>query len=261
MEKGPAWLFGLCGFKFGHSQTLFQRAGYSATLCEDFCFVRNETDAKSQIGKLTIKQELGGSVLKAVSLIEDFPYAGLSIVLILGTLGLPFPEDTTLILGGFLMVQNVIQLFPALSVIYPTLLMTDFLLYWIGRRYGRRVVEHKIFRRILSLNRLLKLEGKFEKWGIWVVFFGRQLLGVRTQIFLAAGVMRMPARKFLFADALSALITMAIMIGIGYLGGSQIQMLMEIMARLKRMILFSLVLIVLGWPLLRYFRRKTIGLN
>lgn len=154
--------------------------------------------------------------------IEDFPYAGLSILLILGTLGLPFPEDTTLILGGFLMVQNVIQLFPVLSVIYPTLLMTDFLLYWIGKRYGRRVVEHKIFHRILSYNRLLKLEGEFGKWGIWVIFFGRFFLGVRAQIFLAAGVMRMPARKFLFADAFSVLIPMAIMIGIGYFGGSQI---------------------------------------
>jgi membrane protein DedA with SNARE-associated domain len=190
-------------------------------------------------------------------LIQSFPYLGIFLLLTLGTLGLPFPEDTTLILGGFLMVQNVIQLFPALSVIYPTLLMTDFLLYWIGKRYGRRVVEHKIFHRILSLNRLLKLEEKFRKWGIWVVFFGRQLLGVRAQIFLVAGVMRMPARKFLFADALSALITMAIMTGIGYLGGSQIQMLREVMATWNRIIMFFLVLIVLGWSLLRYYRRKT----
>jgi membrane protein DedA with SNARE-associated domain len=190
-------------------------------------------------------------------LIQSFPYLGIFLLLTLGTLGLPFPEDTTLILGGFLMVQNVVQLFPALSVIYPTLLLTDFLLYWIGKRFGRRVVEHKIFHRVLSLNRLLKLEGKFRKWGIWVVFFGRQLLGVRAQIFLVAGVMRMPARKFLFADALSALISMAIMTGIGYLGGSQIQMLREVMATWNRIIMFFLVLIVLGWSLLRYYRRKT----
>jgi membrane protein DedA with SNARE-associated domain len=195
-------------------------------------------------------------MLEAVPIIEDFPYVSLFILLILGTLGLPFPEDTTLILGGFLMVQNVIQLFPALSVIYPTLLMTDFLLYWIGKKYGRRVVEHKIFHRILSPNGLLKLEGKFRKWGIWVVFFGRHLLGVRAQIFLTAGVMRMPARKFLCADALSALITMAIMIGIGYLGGSQIQILREDMARIRRVVMFFLVLIVLGCSLFRYFRGK-----
>ncbi len=198
---------------------------------------------------------------QTTSLIQPSPYVGIFLLLILGTLGLPFPEDTTLMLSGFLMAHDIIQSLPALIVIYPTLLMTDFLLYWIGKRFGRRVVEHKIFHRIISLNRLLKLEGKFRKRGIWVVFFGRHLLGVRAQIFLAAGVMRMSARKFLLADALSALITMAIMIGIGYFGGSQIQMIRKDMATINRMIVFSLVLIFLGWSLFRYFRRKNIRLN
>ena len=197
---------------------------------------------------------------QTTSLIQPSPFMGIFLLLILGTLGLPFPEDTTLILSGFLMAQDIIQSLPALLIIYPTLLMTDFLLYWIGKRYGRRVVEHKIFHRIMSLNRLLKLEGNFRKWGIWVVLFGRHLLGVRAQIFLAAGVMRMPAQKFLLADALSALITMAIMIGIGYFGGSQIQILREDLARMNRMIMFSVVIIFLGWSLFRYFRRKKIRL-
>jgi membrane protein DedA with SNARE-associated domain len=186
---------------------------------------------------------------------------GIFLLLILGTLGLPFPEDTTLMLSGFLMAHHIIQSLPVLMIIYPTLLMTDFLLYWIGKRYGRRVVELKMFHRIMSINRLLRLEGKFRKWGIWVVFFGRHLLGVRAQIFLAAGVMRMPVPKFLLADALSALITMSIMIGLGYFGGSQIQILREDLARMSHMIMFSVVLIFLGWSLSRYFRRKKIRLN
>jgi membrane protein DedA with SNARE-associated domain len=198
---------------------------------------------------------------QTTSLIQPSPYVGIFLLLVLGTLGLPFPEDTTLILSGFLMAHDIVQSLPALVIIYPTLLMTDFLLYWIGKRYGRRVVEHKIFHRIISLNRLLRLEGKFRKWGIWVVFFGRHLLGVRAQIFLAAGVMRMPVPKFLLADALSALITMSIMIGLGYFGGSQIQILREDLARMSHMIMFSVVLIFLGWSLSRYFRRKKIRLN
>jgi membrane protein DedA with SNARE-associated domain len=159
------------------------------------------------------------------------------------------------------MAQEIIPSLPALFIIYPTLLMTDLLLYWFGRRYGRRVVEHKIFHRILSRNRLLKLEENFRRWGIWVVFFGRHLLGVRAQIFLAAGVMKMPVRKFLLADAFSALITMAIMIGMGYVGGSRIQVLREDLARMTRMTIFSLVLILTGWSLLKYFRKKKMRLN
>jgi membrane protein DedA with SNARE-associated domain len=198
---------------------------------------------------------------QTTSLIQAFPYMGIFGLIVLGTLGLPFPEDTTLILSGFLMAQEIIPSLPALFIIYPTLLMTDLLLYWFGRRYGRRVVEHKIFHRILSRNRLLKLEENFRRWGIWVVFFGRHLLGVRAQIFLAAGVMKMPVRKFLLADAFSALITMAIMIGMGYVGGSRIQVLREDLARMTRMTIFSLVLILTGWSLLKYFRKKKMRLN
>jgi membrane protein DedA with SNARE-associated domain len=198
---------------------------------------------------------------QTTSLIQAFPYMGIFGLIVLGTLGLPFPEDTTLILSGFLMAQEIIPSLPALFIIYPTLLMTDLLLYWFGRRYGRRVVEHKIFHRILSRNRLLKLEENFRRWGIWVVFFGRHLLGVRAQIFLAAGVMKMPVRKFLLADAFSALITMAIMIGMGYVGGSRIQVLREDLARMTRMTIFSLVLILTGWSLLKYFRKKKMRLK
>jgi membrane protein DedA with SNARE-associated domain len=198
---------------------------------------------------------------QTTSLIQPSPYVGIFLLLILGTLALPFPEDTTLMLSGLLMAHDIIQSLPTLMIIYPTLLMTDFSLYWIGKKYGRRVIEHKIFHRIMSLNRLLRLEGKFRRYGIWVIFFGRHVLGIRAQIFLAAGVMRMPARKFLLADAFSALITMAIMIGIGYFGGSKIQILREDLTRMNHIIMFSVMLIFLGWSLSRYFRRKKMRLD
>jgi len=46
-------------------------------------------------------------MLEATSLIQHFPYLGLFILLILGTLGLPFPEDGILILGGFLIAHSI----------------------------------------------------------------------------------------------------------------------------------------------------------
>jgi membrane protein DedA with SNARE-associated domain len=41
---------------------------------------------------------------------EHFPYLGIFTLLILGGIGFPFPEDATLILGGFLIVQDVTKL-------------------------------------------------------------------------------------------------------------------------------------------------------
>jgi membrane protein DedA with SNARE-associated domain len=136
------------------------------------------------------------------TLIDHFPYLGIFALLILGGIGLPFPEDATLLLSGFLVAHEVIQPLPAFLVVYSGLLITDFFLYSIGKKYGRSLVEHKRFHRILSTDeKLLKFKEKFKKWSAWFLFFGRHFVGLRAQIFLTAGVMRMSLIKFLIADA------------------------------------------------------------
>jgi membrane protein DedA with SNARE-associated domain len=147
--------------------------------------------------------------------VEHFPYLGIFLLLILGTLGGPFPEDTTLMLSGFLVARDVIRLIPTLTVVYPTLLLTDLVLYGLGRRYGRKVIEHRRFKKVLSAEKLRKIEDKFGKWGIWLILMGRQLPVLRAQVSLVSGIMGMRFTRFLMADAVSALITIAILGGMG----------------------------------------------
>src|SRR4030066_632030 len=93
-------------------------------------------------------------MLESATFINHFPYLGIFLLLILGEIGFPFPEDATLILGGFLTAHGVIKPLPAFSVLYLGLLITDFSLYLVGKKYGRSVVEHKRFRKIISSDRL-----------------------------------------------------------------------------------------------------------
>jgi membrane protein DedA with SNARE-associated domain len=197
-------------------------------------------------------------MFEATTLVEHFPYIGIFILLILGDIGLPFPEDATLILSGFLMAQKVTKPLPTLMVVYCGLLLTDFSLYWVGKKYGRRVIEHKRFGRILSAERLLTLEEKFKKWGIYVVFVGRHFLGIRAQIFLAAGVMRMPTLKFIMADAASAILTITLMVGIGFWGGKSIQILQKDMKRIEHIGILVLASFLAGWMIYRFFKNRKI---
>src|SRR4030042_910574 len=48
--------------------------------------------------------------------IEHFSYIGLFVLLILGAIGLPFPEGTTLIVCGVLIFTHVIKSIPALLI-------------------------------------------------------------------------------------------------------------------------------------------------
>jgi membrane protein DedA with SNARE-associated domain len=193
-------------------------------------------------------------MLEPVSLIENFPYLGIFVLLLLGAIGFPFPEDTTLILSGFLIANGIIDPLPAFLVIYGGLLLTDLSLFLVGKKYGRKVVEHKRFRRIISAERLSKIEEKFERWGIFVIFIGRHIIGIRAQVFLAAGVMRMSAMKFLFADGVSAIITVSVMVAIGYFGAGSIHALKEDVTRVGHLIVLTVIVVLAGVIFLRYLR-------
>ncbi len=200
-------------------------------------------------------------MIETIPFIEHFPYLGLFILMILGTLGLPFPEDGILLLSGFLTAQDVIRPLPTFLIIYSGLLMTDFLLYSAGRKYGRRLVEHKRFQEILTNERLAKLEEKFKRWGGLVVFFGRHLLGLRAQIFLVAGLMRMSWKKFLIVDGISALLTIALWGGLGYMGGNHVDTLRRNIASIEQIVMLIFAILIGSILVVVYLkkRRNTLG--
>lgn len=193
-------------------------------------------------------------MLEVTALVDHFPYVGIFALLILGGIGLPFPEDATLILSGFLVAHEVVKPLQTFLIVYSGLLASDFFLYLVGKKYGRMIVEHKKFRRIISSDRLLMLEEKFKKRDVWVILIGRHFLGLRAQIFLVAGVMRMPAIKFLMADAVTAILTIALMGGIGYMGGNSIQILKKDLTRIEHIAIIVLVVLFACWIIYVYFK-------
>jgi membrane protein DedA with SNARE-associated domain len=193
------------------------------------------------------------------SLVDQFPYLGLYLLLVLGGIGFPFPEDTTLILCGFLWAHEVVRPLPALVVVYSGMLSADYFLYFVGRKYGRAVVKHKRFQKFISPERVALLEEKFRKRGTLVILIGRHILGLRAQLFLVAGIMRMSRLKFLSTDGLSAVITLCIMVGTGYIGGYSLQKIEKDISRIGYLAMFLLIVSLAVYFFLRYLkmRRRT----
>jgi membrane protein DedA with SNARE-associated domain len=153
------------------------------------------------------------------SFVMHFSYLGILLCLLLGALGLPFPEDAILITSGFLVAQKTLNLYLTLAVLYAGLITSDLVIYYIGRHYGRKVVDHKWFGMLVSKERLYWVESHFKRRGAWVILIGRQVFGIRSQIILLSGVMRVKLSRFLAADAAAALITIGIMVTAGLVGG------------------------------------------
>lgn len=188
------------------------------------------------------------------SIIEQFPYAGLFILLIIGGIGFPFPEDTTLILCGFLISNAVVRPVPALLVVYCGVLIADVFLYFVGKKYGRMIVTHPRFQKIISPEKLSALEDRFNRRGILVILVGRHLVGLRAQIFIVAGVVKMSLTKFLAADAASSLLTIALMVGAGYMGGNSLRVIKRDISRVEHVAIFLMVVIIALFFLFRYIK-------
>jgi membrane protein DedA with SNARE-associated domain len=152
------------------------------------------------------------------ALVERFPNIALLILPILGSFGLPVPEDAILFLCGILISKKSVLPLPGLMSVYAGILLSDFLIYSFGQKYGRRIVTHKIFRKILPHEKLVLLECGFIRSGPLIILFGRQFFWLRAKVFLVAGIMKMPVKKFLFIDALAALVTTGIIVTLGYTG-------------------------------------------
>ena len=162
-------------------------------------------------------------MIDTTNIIEQLPYPGLFLTLILGSLGLPLPEEGTLLFCGYLISKGTILPIPGIVVVYTGVLASDFIVFALGRHYGRRLLRHRFFRRVLSPDRLSCFENRFTKIAPILIIFGRHIFGLRTKIIFMSSITGMSPLRFLMIDSIAASISVAIMVSIGYSGGTWIQ--------------------------------------
>ena len=176
---------------------------------------------------------------------------GLFALLILGAIGFPFPEGTVLIAGGFLISTSVLKFIVVLIIAYSGVLMGDMLAYFIGKKYGRAIVTHKGFHWIISPERLSKLENKVNKRGGLPAIISGHLVG---EMFIVVGIMRIPFVKFLVTDAIVSAFTIAIWLGLGYVGGDSLEILRRDMTRIEHLVILAAVILLSIYLTFRYFK-------
>lgn len=117
----------------------------------------------------------------------------------------------------------------------------DIILYCIGR-FGRRGVQSRIGVRMgITPQRLLIIEEKVSKHPVGFIITGKISHGVGGGILMAAGVVKMPFRKFLSISFLSTMVKSLIILGLGYYFGNTT---LPVLSYLRYLALISFVLII-----------------
>lgn len=173
-------------------------------------------------------------------------YLAIFIFLILCGLGNPIPEDTVLIAAGYLAYSDVVNIYYILAIGYVGVLAGDILPYFFGRKYGQKIINHPKLVRWIPQKRIEQIRRGFNRWGLWMVFFARFLVGFRFPTFLLSGIMKLPFKKFLLIDALGALLSVPIFVGLGYLLGTHIDVIRHNVHKIQSWVtVVALVLIAL----------------
>ncbi len=179
------------------------------------------------------------------TLFLEYSYVAVFGVLLLCGLGLPLPEEVTLIAAGVVVYEGRAELIPMMVVTVVGILVGDSLLFYFGRRFGPTVLQRKWIARLLHVERMNKVRREFDRHGNKAVFFARFFAGIRGLVYFTAGTLGMRYRTLLLLDLLGALLSAPISVWLGFRFGAQIEQLLLHVKQLDRVLLVVLVLIVL----------------
>jgi membrane protein DedA with SNARE-associated domain len=191
---------------------------------------------------------LGETLLGWVS---QHGYAGLFVLLMLGIVGIPVPDEFLLTFTGYLVSQGRLELGPAILTAFLGSSCGISLSYIIGRAGGFWLV-HRFGRYVgLTAERVEKVHWWFERRGRWALMFGYFFAGIRHLTALTAGSAKLDLLSFAIFAYSGALLWASTFVLLGYFLGERWQTASEEVHQVALIITGVAVVLGVGWLLLR----------
>lgn len=189
-------------------------------------------------------------------------YAAIIGMMLLSSVGLPIPEEVTLVSVGVLAFMGahpdhfpppypgapVVNVHMAAAIAFTAVMLSDTLIYTIGRVFGRRLLYHPRIHKMFPEDMMRRVEEWTHKYGAYACGIFRFTPGLRFPGHLACGMLKYPAWKFLVIDGTAALISVPTQI---YLLAHYGEPILNKLRQFK-----MVVLVVLGLLLVYYLFRK-----
>src|SRR5918997_1362513 len=180
-----------------------------------------------------------------LSLIDTYDDQAIFLWLLIEETGfpLPLPGDMAMLLAGYRVGQGKMNLFWALFLLELATVLGASVLYWVGARGGRPLLQR--YGRYVRLDRdkLDRAESWIQRRQAVAIIVGRITPGLRNVTVIAAGVFGVPYRTFLPSFALGSFIYIAFFFSLGmWVGPQALETIGEV--RLSMRAILSVVLFV-----------------
>ena len=192
-----------------------------------------------------------------VQYIGDMGYLGIFLLMFLESTFFPFPSEIIMIPAGYLAYKGEMNVYIVVLVGILGSVGGALFNYYLAVHFGRAFILKygKYF--FIKEETLDKLEAFFIKHGELSTFNGRLIPGIRQLISLPAGLARMNIAKFSFYSGLGAGIWVIVLVALGYLLGSNEELISEYLKSATLIALISVVFIT-AFYIVRNKRRKEI---
>jgi membrane protein DedA with SNARE-associated domain/rhodanese-related sulfurtransferase len=170
-----------------------------------------------------------------VNLVSVIAEQGLVLVfanVLLQQLGVPIPAEPTLVVAGSLAARGLLPLPGLVGVTWLAVLIADSTWYWMGRRYGNRVLR-VVCRLALSPDSCVRnTEQTFTRWGLKSLALAKFIPGFSMVAPPLAGAMRVTWGSFLLFDLMAAVLWSSVGIGAGLIFYRQVDRVLAALAGL-----------------------------
>jgi membrane protein DedA with SNARE-associated domain len=132
-------------------------------------------------------------------------YLIVGIVILVESLGVPFPGEITLVSAALLSSSGVLAVSPLWIAVCASsgAIAGDSIGFAVGHRFGKPLFDRlgRRFPKHFGPKHVAFAERVFTRYGVWAVFFGRFIALLRIFAGPLAGSLKMPYSKFLAANA------------------------------------------------------------
>ena len=177
-----------------------------------------------------------------INYISNASYLAILIIFAIAGTGVPIPEDVILLVAGYLASPSagVLSLSWTIPVCILGIILADNIGYRVGK-YGRWYVKKMIPKKMLK-----PLKHYFKYHGAKTIFISRFLTGIRPVFPIMAGMTKMPWKKFFIYDALGGMISVPIVVLLGYYFGMHLNTIVLFFKRIDRLVVAIFIIVVLA---------------
>ena len=153
--------------------------------------------------------------------IIQYGYIGLFCLLMLGIVGVPFPDELIMTCSGYLIFKGYLQPGPTIIAAFLGSVCGISLSYTIGRVVGTSLIDRYGHRFHVTPEKLKSINAWFERFGKWTLVFGYFLTGIRHMVAIVAGTAKLRIWAFMLFAYAGAFIWSVTFISLGYFLGEQ----------------------------------------